>query len=70
MITFKKVTYKNFLSTGENPVEVDLVEADTTLIVGKNGCGKCLDGSTEIEITFDDPDTREKYLKMFPVPLK
>ena len=40
MITFKKIKYKNFLSTGNTPIEVDLNKADTTLIVGKNGSGK------------------------------
>ena len=40
MITFKKIKYKNFLSTGNTPIEVDLNKSDTTLIVGKNGSGK------------------------------
>ena len=40
MITFKKIRYKNFLSTGNTPIEVDLNKSDTTLIVGKNGSGK------------------------------
>jgi len=40
MILFKKITYKNFLSTGNNPIEVDLNTHKNTLIVGANGSGK------------------------------
>ena len=40
MIVFKKIKYKNFLSTGNIPIEVDLNKSHTTLIVGSNGSGK------------------------------
>ena len=40
MITFKKLTWRNFLSTGNTPSEVDLRSSKTTLIVGHNGAGK------------------------------
>ena len=40
MITFKKIKYKNFLSTGNTPIEIDLHKSNTTLIVGSNGSGK------------------------------
>ena len=40
MITFKKIKYKNFLSTGNTPIEIDLHKSNTTLIVGMNGSGK------------------------------
>ena len=40
MIVFKKIRYKNFLSTGNTPIEVDLRKAPTTLIIGQNGSGK------------------------------
>jgi len=40
MITFKKIRYKNFLSTGNIPIEVELDKSHTTLIVGSNGSGK------------------------------
>ena len=40
MIVFKKIRYKNFLSTGNTPIEVNFNEAQTTLIVGNNGSGK------------------------------
>jgi len=40
MIIFKKIRYKNFLSTGNIPIEVELDKSHTTLIVGSNGSGK------------------------------
>ena len=40
MIEFQKVRYKNFLSVGENPIEIVLNNAESTLISGNNGCGK------------------------------
>ena len=40
MITFKRISYKNFLSTGNQPIVVDLDMSQTTLIVGSNGSGK------------------------------
>tara|TARA_R110000737_G_scaffold171653_2_gene197221 strand:- start:4231 stop:5946 length:1716 start_codon:yes stop_codon:yes gene_type:complete len=40
VITFKNIKYKNFLSTGNTPIEVKLNKANTTLIVGVNGSGK------------------------------
>ncbi len=40
MILFKKVRYKNFLSTGNVFTEISLNENTTTLIVGENGAGK------------------------------
>jgi DNA repair exonuclease SbcCD ATPase subunit len=40
LITFKKIKYKNFLSTGNTPIEINLHRSNTTLIVGTNGSGK------------------------------
>ena len=40
MITFEKVRWKNFLSTGNTFSEVNLRVAKTNLIVGSNGAGK------------------------------
>ena len=40
MITFKTVTWKNFLSTGNHPTKVSLDSDSTTLIIGTNGAGK------------------------------
>lgn len=40
MITFKKVRWKNFLSTGNNFTEIKLDKNRTTLISGENGAGK------------------------------
>lgn len=40
MILFKKLRYKNFLSTGDNWNELDFLKNKTTLVVGHNGSGK------------------------------
>ena len=40
MIVFKKVRWKNFLSTGDSFTEINLDQAKSTLIVGQNGSGK------------------------------
>ena len=40
MIQFQKLTYKNFLSTGNNPITIQLNKSKSTLIVGNNGSGK------------------------------
>ena len=40
MIYFKKLRWRNFLSTGNQFIEVDLRKAPSTLIIGMNGAGK------------------------------
>ena len=40
MITFKNVRYKNFLSTGNQFIDIQLDRAQSTLVVGENGSGK------------------------------
>jgi DNA repair exonuclease SbcCD ATPase subunit len=40
MILFKKIKWKNFLSTGNNWTEIDFQKNHTNLIVGTNGAGK------------------------------
>ena len=40
MIQFQKLTYKNFLSTGNNPITIHLNKSKSTLVVGTNGSGK------------------------------
>ena len=40
MINFKYVRWKNFLSTGNQPKEIQLDKNPTTLIIGENGAGK------------------------------
>ena len=40
MIVFKKIKWKNFLSTGNKFTEINLTEAKTNLIIGNNGAGK------------------------------
>ena len=40
MILFKKIRWRNFLSTGQQYTEVNFQKDSTTLIVGSNGAGK------------------------------
>jgi DNA repair exonuclease SbcCD ATPase subunit len=40
MITFKKIRWKNFLSTGNQFSEINFQESHTNLIIGTNGAGK------------------------------
>jgi DNA repair exonuclease SbcCD ATPase subunit len=40
MITFEKVRWRNFLSTGDKFTEIQLDKSPSTLIVGQNGAGK------------------------------
>ena len=40
MIKFKAVVWKNFLSTGNTPIEIVLDNSPSTLIIGDNGSGK------------------------------
>jgi len=40
MIIFKKISWRNFLSTGDKPTIVFFDRSSTTLIIGENGSGK------------------------------
>ena len=40
MIIFKKIRYRNFLSTGNSFTEINFQKSNTNLIIGTNGAGK------------------------------
>ena len=40
MIVFKKIKWKNFLSTGNQFLTIDLNKSASTLVIGENGSGK------------------------------
>jgi DNA repair exonuclease SbcCD ATPase subunit len=40
MILFKKIRWRNFLSTGQHETEIDFIKNKTNLIIGDNGAGK------------------------------
>jgi len=40
MIVFKQISYRNFLSSGNQPTQIKFTDTQTTLIVGANGSGK------------------------------
>ena len=50
-----EITLRNFKSYGNNKqtLKLNTEKGDLILIVGKNGSGKCVDPSTEIEIEID-----------------
>lgn len=66
MLLFKKIRWMNLLSTGNQFTEVLLNKSKSTLILGSNGSGKCVRGSTEIDVEIEDPLTKdlfEEFLK-------
>ena len=56
MLLFKKIRYKNFISTGNHWTEIELNKTKTTILFGKNGTGKS---------TFTDAITFALYGKPF-----
>ena len=40
MLTFKKIKWKNFLSTGDHWTEVNFQDCHTNIVIGTNGAGK------------------------------
>ena len=65
MILFKKIRYMNFLSTGNSFTEILLNKSKSTLIVGKNGAGKCVHPLTEVEIDFADDEQLKALFEQF-----
>jgi hypothetical protein len=63
MIIFKSITARNFLSYGNVPTTIRLDQSKNTLVIGTNGCGKCVDKKTNIDIQFSDKETEELFLK-------
>lgn len=62
MIVFEVLRWKNLLSTGNVFTEITLNTSKTNLLVGKNGFGKCLKGSTELDVYFDDKDIENIFV--------
>lgn len=55
MLIFKKISYKNFLSTGNVTNTIDLDKHSSTLITGKNGDGKSTILCALTFVLFDKP---------------
>lgn len=62
MIVFKRIRWKNLLSTGNVFSELELNSSKTNLLVGKNGYGKCLKSTTEIDVYFDDKNIENIFV--------
>lgn len=61
MIIFRKLRWKNILSTGNIFTEIDLNANGTTLIVGENGAGKCVRKGTKINVHIEDEKIKNKF---------
>jgi DNA repair exonuclease SbcCD ATPase subunit len=61
MIKFKKVRWKNFLSTGNAFSEIDLDIGKPILISGNNGGGKCVFSNTRITVEQEIPNKPGHY---------
>lgn len=63
MVRFKKIRWKNFLSTGNAFNEIDLDTGQVTLLAGRNGFGKCNFFSTKINISIEDEEINKKFIE-------
>jgi hypothetical protein len=61
MITFHYIKFKNLLSYGNTWTKIELDKNQTTLFLGKNGSGKCLDPTTGIDIEIEDEEIRKIF---------
>lgn len=50
MLVFHKIRYKNFISTGNQFIEIDFEKSNTNILVGKNGFGKCVSYETQVRM--------------------
>ena len=57
--------FKNFANYGDEVQQIHFNQnlAEFYLILGKNGDGKCLSKSTEIEVDIEDPHIKEQFLE-------
>ena len=62
-VIFKKVKYKNFLSTGNVYNEVVLDENNLTLVTGMNSAGKCMKKFSTIHINITDKKAKSDFIK-------
>lgn len=65
MIVFEEVRFKNFLAAGNIFTEIKLNSKTSVLILGKNGSGKCVHKSTQIDIEFCDSEAELLFKEMF-----
>ena len=75
MMKIKSLTVRNFLSVGNVTQSINFLNDQMTLVLGedldsggdnsgkRNGTGKCLRGSTNVDVKFADKKTEEKFKK-------
>lgn len=61
-LKIQKVRFKNFLSFGNTWTELEFVDNQISLIVGINGSGKCLDGSTIVDVKFPNEEIEREFI--------
>lgn len=61
MINFSTIKFKNFLSYGNTFTEIELNKHPNSLLIGKNGNGKCLVGDTNINILINNEEISRKF---------
>ena len=70
VIKLKKLKIRNFLSIGNDPIEIDFISG-LNIITGinkdkedsKNGVGKCLSPDTIVNVNITDPVIYETFIK-------
>jgi predicted ATP-binding protein involved in virulence len=60
---FESIRFKNFCSFGNTWTEIDYQKANSTIISGLNGNGKCLRKNTVVEIKFDDNELEKLFVE-------
>lgn len=61
MLTLNKVKFRNFKSYGGAWTEVDLSHDQLSVIIGRNGQGKCVDKSTKIKVKFKNKAQQYRF---------
>lgn len=62
-IEFESLKVTNFLSVGNETIEIVLNRSASTLVSGKNGNGKCLEKFSEIDIEISDEECLNDFKK-------
>ena len=63
MIRFKLITTRNFFAIGNQPVSFNLDTGLLSLVCGENGTGKCLRGTTNLDVKFKNKEAEKAFKK-------
>ena len=62
-IHFQSVRWRNLFSYGDTWTTVQLDRSPSTLVIGKNGHGKCLAGDTTVDVRFKSADVERLFVE-------